>query len=175
LRAPALRQPGPVEAGLGHAVSALVATIVSMRTGIAELEAAMSVEFIEDSSILAALHPVGLKGPAWVRAIPGFDRQSPGILVPGGSWRIFKRSPSLGWLDARRHLGLGLDHRVPAHPRRLRHRALIAHQLRRRPRHHPALPPVQMGKQTAEESREPFDADLHIFILYRAIYSAVDP
>jgi transposase len=45
LRAPALRQPAPVEAAFGQAVVGLVAVIGSMETTIANLEAAISAEF----------------------------------------------------------------------------------------------------------------------------------
>jgi transposase len=45
LRAPALRQPGQVEAALGHAVTGLVATVTVMQAGITQLEAAMTAEF----------------------------------------------------------------------------------------------------------------------------------
>ena len=45
LRAPAVRQLERVEAGYGHAVAALVVVITAMQTGIADLEAAMTVEF----------------------------------------------------------------------------------------------------------------------------------
>ena len=44
LKAPALRQPDPVEAALGLSVVGLVSVVVAMRTTVAELEAALATE-----------------------------------------------------------------------------------------------------------------------------------
>ena len=73
-------------------------------------------------------------------------------------------------LDPSPHLGLGLDHRVPAHPRRGRHRRLAttAQYLGQRSRCHPPLPLVQVWQHHIEEPREPFRRDLHTATVLRA-------
>ena len=45
LKTPALRQPGPVETALGHAVTGLIAIIVAMQAAVAQLQQALSEEF----------------------------------------------------------------------------------------------------------------------------------
>jgi len=47
LKTPALRQPAPVEAALGHAVIALVGIITAMHTAVERLETALACEFHE--------------------------------------------------------------------------------------------------------------------------------
>lgn len=76
LRTPALRQPERVETALGHAVAGLVATISVMQTGIAQLEAAMTVEFDAhpDAAILTPAPGLGPVLAARVLGEIGDDR-----------------------------------------------------------------------------------------------------
>jgi hypothetical protein len=69
-----------------------------------------------------------------------------------------------------RHLGLSLDHRVAAHPRRRGHRRLAAsaYHLRRRPRHDPPLQLIHVRQNHIEESRERLRRDLHTATILRA-------
>lgn len=76
LHRPALRQPARVEAALGHAVVGLVSVIEAMQGSIAELEAAMAVEFDQhpDAELLRGAPGLGPVLAARVLGEVGDDR-----------------------------------------------------------------------------------------------------
>ncbi len=76
LHAPALRQPGRVEAGFGHAVAALLAVITTMQAGVDDLQAAMTAEFEQHDAaeLLRASPGLGPILAARVLAEIGDDR-----------------------------------------------------------------------------------------------------
>jgi hypothetical protein len=94
-----------------------------------------------------------------------------GYCFPPRPWRSLA---GVG-LHACSDIGLGLDDGVAAHACGFGHSCLVPHHLGRCPRQHVALALVQVRQHRFEEARELFASDLHIIIILRAIYSAVDP
>jgi hypothetical protein len=120
-----------------------------------------------------------LRGPSQQRhRVPprlGMDQfvqrlQQARLLVDQRLVAAARRPQTCRRLDSRRHLSLGLDHRVAAHPRRHGHCGFAApsQHLRRRPRHDPPLQLVQMRQDHPEEPRERLRRQLHTLTILRA-------
>jgi len=84
-----------------------------------------------------------------------------------GEWPRRRERPRAGGGEIPRR---GKRNRLPQPGGRL-----VAHQVGRRPRYHPALAFVQVGQHPVEKARELFGVDLHTMIILRAFYSTVDP
>ncbi len=85
------------------------------------------------------------------------------VATTGCSLTIRRRDPSFD-------LTLGLDHRVPAHPRRRGHRSLAAppQHLRRRASNDTTLQLVHVRQDHFEETRKLLRSDLHTATILRA-------
>lgn len=108
LKAPALGQPAAVEAALGRTVSGLVKVITAMQASVAELEAALAVEF-EQHSLAPVLRSAPGLGPvlaARVLAEVGDDPHrfatAQGLRAFAGTAPITRASGRSRFVNARR-------------------------------------------------------------------------
>jgi transposase len=88
LRTSALRQPGPVEMALGHAVTGLIAVIIAMQAAVAQLQQAMSEE-LDQHPLMPVLRSAPGLGPVLAARILAETGDDPARFTTAAGLRAY--------------------------------------------------------------------------------------